>query len=143
MRMAAAYFRCGVVYLHSESITTEGVRIFSPPFVRVDWDDPDVRGKLNKAVASVIDGCREEVPHPTVWNLADPLYRLAGVKSWGAFVSRGCKGLRIEEESNRILLVPQENSKGGFSDCAEPIPCSEAELSDWKSLLEKAFRQCK
>jgi hypothetical protein len=67
------------------------------------------------------------------------------VKSWGQFVADNCKNVRIEKCDDDVYLVPQENygAKGGFSDCAEPILCSESDHADWKSLLTRAFALCK
>jgi len=145
MRIAAVFLRQGVLYLHPESQTTEGAWIAAPPFLRFDWDDLDTSKKLNEAVPEVLAESRQGVPHPTDWNVGHPLYRLAGVKSWRKFVAEGCKSMRIEGRDEGVYVIPQENrgAKGGFVDCAEPILCSEAESSDWRMLLAKAFRLCK
>lgn len=145
MRSIDVFLRRGAIYLHPYSQTTEGAWIAAPPFIRLEWDDHDLRAKLNEAVPRLLGESRRGVPHPAEWNVAEPLYRLAGVKSWREFVAGGCLSLGIEEREDGVYLVPQENrgAKGGFVDYAEPILCSHIELSDWKGLLTKAFALCK
>jgi len=145
MRIAAIFLRCKALYLHAQSQTTEGAWIAAPPFIKFGWDDRDLAAKLGRIVPQVLSESRQGVPHPTKWNLAEPLYQLAGVKSWRQFVAGGCQRVRIEDRDGAVYLVPQENrgAKGGFVDCAEPILCSQTELSDWRMLLTKAFGFCK
>lgn len=145
MKMASVYLRKGILYLHANSQTSVGAWISAPPFLSVGWGDPDVSAKVNGAVSRVLEESRQGVPHPTEWDLGGPLYQLAGVRSWGEFATGDCKLVRVEGRVDGIYVVPQTNCgpRGGFEDCAEPILCSEAELSDWKTLLMKAFALCK
>ncbi len=147
MKIIDVFLRRGIVYLHPMSQTTVGAWIPSPPYLSVSWNEKDSGQRLNKAVAEVLIGSQQGVPHPEDWDTIsrEPLFPLAGVKLWRDFLGAGCKLVAVESRDDGVYLIPQENRgmKGGFVDCAEPILCTPRDLSDWKTLLATAFKLCK
>lgn len=147
MKRASMFLRRGTVYLRPMSQTTVGAWITAPPYLSVSLNDSDAGKKLNLAATRVLAESQKGIPHPDDWDQIslETLYRLAGVKSWREFMGAGCKLVAVEARDDGVYLTPQENRgpKGGFVDCVEPFLCSEAELSDWKTLLMKAFALCK
>ena len=117
MKKATAYKRDERIFLHASSRTVAGVWILTAPVLVVDQNDPV---HLGQAILDVLRASHEGVEHPTSWmGLFDPVLKLAGTGSWGAF-AKAAKCVEIEFGTNRISLIPTKNL--GPRDGFEPLP---------------------
>ena len=99
---AAIYLREARYFVHSYSVTKDGIAIASEPFLRLESTADDQ--SLGAAVKSALDAWRAEVASPPASaKLIAPLLRLAGVKSWRAFM-RGAKYLSVARDGERTSL---------------------------------------
>jgi hypothetical protein len=104
VKRATIYQRQGSFFVHASSRTTEGVWILDNPCLKVEAQASD--DVLGTAIRTALDGSRSGVLHPRVWtSVLDPLLKLAGVRSWGAF-AKVAKCVEIEEEGAAVHLVP-------------------------------------
>jgi hypothetical protein len=107
MKRATIYWRKKQFLIHSSSRTTDGVWIIWSPCLAVPEASDD--SELKQAIRTTLDASRMGVPHPQVWRgLLDPLFALAGVKTWNAF-SNGASCMEVEEVGSRVLLIPMKN----------------------------------
>lgn len=116
MKRATVYKRGESVIVHAMSKTTAGVWILTPPVACVSMADTV---RLSQAVVSALNNSTEDVVHPTSWKgRFDPVLKLAGVKTFSAFI-KTCRCLEVELDAGQITLIPTRNlgSSGGF----EPI----------------------
>jgi hypothetical protein len=96
-KLAMAYQRKGMIFLHASSMTTDGVWILDAPALCVKYGDVPL---LGKQVLAALRGSKENVPHPSreeLGRLFDPVLRLANVKSWGT-LSKSAQCVSIECE---------------------------------------------
>lgn len=125
MQAAGVYRKDDAYYISSSSKTTVGVWIATVPFLKVEANStPSTKGE---AVLQALDASHHGVPHPINWTeLGCPLLKLAGVRSWAAFMKRA-KCLDVEADGEKLRLVPYRNlgPKEGF----EPILDRAVELS--------------
>src|SRR5262245_73072 len=113
MKVATVYQRKGSLYLHASSRTTDGVWMASAPFLCVA--PASSAGEIATAVRQSVACSSEDVPHPSRWDgLLQPLYALAGVKTWSGFVKGAACG-NVEADEDDWCLVPYKNggSRGG------------------------------
>jgi hypothetical protein len=120
------------------------------PYTRDDVDLVDAQdiSAVGAAVASAIASCKSNVPNAPVdhydINRARPLYDLAGVATWAAFV-RGAKCMSATAQANEIRITPTVNlgARGGFGwlndkSLAVPTACTHEELG--RAVIEAATR---
>jgi len=113
-KSAAAYKRKSGFLFHSDSETTDGVWIASPPFISLD--DKTSVIELGETILKVISSSKTNVEHPTDWkSINKNLFDLAGVKSLSSFMNR-IQCCTIEELDGIISVIPNRNlgAKEGF-----------------------------
>jgi hypothetical protein len=113
MQSTAAYRRRDGWYVQSNSKTTVGVYISSPPFLKVPLN-PDA-AELGRAVLAALMGLRTDVPHPTEFANSSPALKLAGVKSWTAF-ERGATHVGLHADDKSLSFCPSRSAgpRSGF-----------------------------
>lgn len=119
MKYAAVYHRDHFFFLHSEAVTIVGLQIASEPSFKVELNDNE---ELKNALLACLDGSISEVPHPKDFsNLFEPISKLSGKKSWGAF-AKGARLVEVRQDANgEITLTPMRNlgPKEGFVPIAD------------------------
>lgn len=114
MKRATVYGKPGFFIVVTSSETTTGLWIEAGPYYRLSADASDE--DLGSCVLSALAASTNDLPHPTDWkNFHKPVWDLAGVKSWGAFV-KGASCVSVEAELDRISLTPSVNhgARDGF-----------------------------
>ena len=143
-KKVAVFQRADRLFVHPYCRTTAGVWIFCMPILSVAPTAPT--SELGSAVLRSFEECKDQVPHPApnaFTTLSEPLYKLAGVRSWNQF-AKTAKHVTIELEGDYASLIPTENQgKNGFgylNDCTVSSPPDEKRIG--AALLE-ALRLCK
>jgi hypothetical protein len=143
MKRAAAYKREMKIYFHSDSKTTAGVWIATAPFVALE--ESDLPPRKGNCLREVLGHSQEGVPHPTRWDLFDPMLKLAGVKSWSKFV-KSTASCSVELEGDQFQFIPYKNlgPSKGYVQIQDRKMVISADASDKELgiLLEKAFEAC-
>jgi len=113
MMSATAYKRGDGIYLHSNSRTTMGLWIATPPFIRIHLDESEhVKGK---AILETLAASGGTVEHPKQdeWNdVFCPMLRLAAVKSERAF-EEGTLRCDLEVDGTQLRIVPCRQIRPG------------------------------
>ena len=109
---AHAYKRPDGFYFSSSSLTTDGVWLASPPYLKLPLDCAPAA--LGDAVIQVIQASRTtpRVPHPDNWDEFErdcPLLQLAGVPSWNAF-EKNAKSCGLQSDGEGIQMSPQRSA---------------------------------
>ena len=108
-------------------MTTDGVWIGSPPLLKLELQSTAIA--IGEAALQALNASQVGVPHPKQdqWKeVAAPLLRLAGVKSWKPFmIDAQC--LSLTSDRDLLKLIPYQNlgQKDGFV----PVPEKTIELS--------------
>jgi hypothetical protein len=133
-----------VLYLHSESKTTDGVWIASGPFLKIT----NSKSVLGEAALTVLQASKTSIPHPKPeeWGgIIAPVLQLAGVKSWSKFV-KDASSADLKVEGDRLKIIPNRNlgHKDGFEPIREkaielPFPCSSHEIG---AAVDEALARC-
>jgi hypothetical protein len=124
MKAATVFKRGDVFYVHSESKTTEGVWIATPPFTEIRAEA--TASAKGDAVRDALDASKESVPHPTSHGgVVDRLLELAGVKSWAVFASNSAC-VTVEFDGEQLRLIPNRNF--GPTGAFEPILANAANV---------------
>jgi hypothetical protein len=112
MKAATIYERGGKMFIHGSSKTTAGVWVLCAPVLQAE--NRDARN-IGQAVRECLASSRLGVPHPkTFTNLFEPVLKLAGVKSFYAFMN-SAKYVGVELEDEVVTLIPTRNGgKDGF-----------------------------
>jgi hypothetical protein len=110
IKKAMVYRRHGNLYLHADSSTNTALWISTAPFLLVRTE---VDRQLGEAVRKALEGSKENLPLPdSTIDLLRPVYELAGVDSWRAFVA-GTVCCRVIEDGQVITVIPSK--KRGMS----------------------------
>lgn len=114
MKSCQVYARGNEFFVVGQARTVPGFWISWPPFTKVPQDAPE----LGALVLAVLDATAYNVPAPNFRTEPSPLtpvYGLAGVKSWRAFV-KGAELVGIELADEQLSLTPMMNmgSREGF-----------------------------
>lgn len=113
-RAATVYWRAGQCYLHSQSLTTDGLWVAHAPFLTVGGED--VVG-LGCAIQECLSASGDAGNRPkSIERLLQPMLQLAGVKSYMRFAkSSRCVGVTTTD-NNSVSLSPTRNggSREGF-----------------------------
>lgn len=145
MKHGTVYKRaCGVCF-HSDSETTAGVWIATPPYLRVSLESE--HAAMGDAVLRVLEGSHQGIEHPTNWDgLFDPLLELANVTSWPTFM-RNSALVSLECEHGALKIVPHLNLglKEGFESIdEEAVEVSiKAGVDEVALALEETFSRCR
>lgn len=111
-KKAMVFRRKDKLFLHADSRTVIGAWISTPPFLSVDVNDTNTT--KGRAMREALDGSTGDVPHPTDFDaLLQPVYELAGVKSWASFV-KGVSCCRLSEEGAVVHVTPWVENAGGL-----------------------------
>lgn len=113
MQSANVYKFRDRVIVCSLSKTTAGVWIVHGTVTVVAASDPTGLGGL---VLDALDGSISGIPHPKVWTgLFDPVLRMAGVKTYSAFMKLASL-VDVRRSESTVVLIPMRNqgSKEGF-----------------------------
>jgi hypothetical protein len=145
-RCANVYERGDRTYVDASSITTGGVWVASPPFIVVD---AAVSAQVGAAVAGALAGSKAGFPHParSGWDkLEEPLYELAGVRTWAQFV-RGSRYCLVEAVGGVLRLIPSINrgARDGFKllrSEAEEVP-EDLNADDLGGRLRATLSKCR
>jgi len=98
--------RSGILYLHSEVGTRDGLYTWWPPFLAVPERTSDAL--LGRLITLALRESKLEGPEPpTPKNTLEigPLHRLANVKSWREF-ERGARHISITRQEESFTLRP-------------------------------------
>ena len=117
-KLAGIFKKTDGWYLASSSQTTAGVWIDSPPSLKLEVNA--TAAAIGEAAIQVIQASKSPVKHPSNWDdLPNPMFELAGVKSWRAF-EKGAKYCTLEVVSERLHITPHRSlgPNRGF----EPVP---------------------
>lgn len=147
MKSATVYKKKDGLYLHSYSPTTVGVRISTPPFIRIRLDD--TAESKSAAVRSVLEAAMARtVPHPAQeeWDgVFAPMLSLAGVKTLTEF-ERDARCCGLESDEGQLRIIPHQklgrkrNYEGLTAETVTlPIASSPDEIAE---ALEEGFRRC-
>ena len=122
MKCGTAYRRSDGWYFHSDSITTVGIGLGTPPHLKLDITAG--QEELGQAVLDALAGSKTGLPHPTPEagdRMFDPMLQLARVKTWAAF-SKNAKNVRFVADSQWLIFEPWQNAgpKRGFVPIAGP-----------------------
>jgi hypothetical protein len=121
MKQATVYAREGRLYVCSASETVLWLWIATPPFLTTDAEETSDEA-LGRLVRQALDASRQGLRQPSVKELetvADPLIRLAGVKSYRTF-EKGAHCLEIHEQEGALTITPTRNAgKDGFIEATE------------------------
>jgi hypothetical protein len=104
LKRARAFERRGVIYLHLSSRTSSWIYMATPPFLAVAQQD---REKLAEAVRTVLAASQSPIDEPPD-DVMDPLYAMAGVRTWAAFM-KGARLLKLAKKGGMIELQPCRN----------------------------------
>jgi len=117
MKCATAYKRSDGWYFQSDSQTTVGVWMATPPFLKLSTAASSTT--LGEAALTVLNASCSSVPHPNQdqWDeIFQPMLELANVRSERQF-STGAKCLGLEADGEWLIINPMLNagSAEGFS----------------------------
>jgi hypothetical protein len=139
-KSASAFRRLGIIYVHSQCRTTEGIWIASDPFLRLEVSASPVA--LGEAVFAALGASQSGVSHPPrECNLFQPMLKLSGTKNWSSFVRNTiCVGI-ASEDAARIEFTPYRNlgPKEGFEPAsteALSLPISSSAVEIGAALLQ-------
>lgn len=144
MKCATVYKRKEYLYFHPRAKTEVGVWIAIPPFhALVSSASPLQKGDI---LRQMLYESREGVEHPTQWgNLSEPLYKLAGVKTWGTF-AKITKCCEVEYEGDEIRFIPHRNlgPKEGFVPIESQVMIANSSLSNEEIglMVDAALEKC-
>lgn len=114
-KSATVYRRKQALYIHPQSLTTDGVWIVTEPVLKLNETASDA--DIGSAVRASLDRSHTNVPHPTNWGeITKILLRGIGVRSWSTFV-QGASCVIIESAGEELSVMPTENqgARGGFA----------------------------
>jgi hypothetical protein len=107
MKRASIFKRKKQFFVHALSETTDGVWMYSEPWLALPESTDD--SQLENAIRVALDGTKMGVPHPAEWaHVLDPLLTLAGVKGWTTFM-RGATCVEIDADGGHLTLLPTTN----------------------------------
>jgi hypothetical protein len=117
MKCATAYKRSDGWYFQSDSQTTVGVWMATPPFLKLSTAASSTA--LGEAALTVLNASCNSVPHPNQdqWDeVFQPMLELANVRSERQF-ERGTKCLGLDTEGEWLTIEPMinEGPTKGFS----------------------------
>lgn len=144
MKCATIYKRKDHLYFHPSARTEMGVWIAIPPFQALEGHaSPLQKGEL---LRQMLHESWEGVEHPKKWgSLLDPLYRLAGVKTWGTF-AKTATCCEVEYEGDNIRFIPHRNlgPKEGFVPIESQVMIAISSLSDEEIglMVDAALEKC-
>lgn len=114
MKKAIVCMRKNGLYLHAQCLTMDGAWIGSEPFLKLELTaSPRAQGE---AVRRVLAGSKTGIPNPTDYRTSTivPLYKLAGVESWSAFLGSS-KSCSVEKDGQVMSFIPYEKRGSGRS----------------------------
>lgn len=147
VKTATAYQKSDVIYVHSDSKSTAGLMVASPPYLKVEAKEPlSARGE---AVLAALHASQEAVPHPRQgdWHLIFlPILQLARAQSLEEF-EKDAVLCSLEAETPEVLRLTPHRKRGrdkGYIPLEReaitvPMTASPAEIG---AALEEAFRRC-
>lgn len=144
MKSVTIYQRKDSLYFHPSSLTEAGIWIATPPFhVLKSHASPLQKGEL---LRQMLNKSREGVEGPEGWeDLLKPLYKLAGVKTWGTF-AKIAKCCLVESEGDEIRFIPQRNlgPREGFTANKNQVIKVSNSLSDEEigTMVETVMTKC-
>lgn len=112
MKSSVIYRRKDGWYIHSESKTSTGAGIASPPYIK----QPATVGafELGSEVFHALQDSGQAVPpYPKDWNAVfAPMLELAGVQTWGQFM-KGAPSLGVQLDDGGIEIISMRNDGRG------------------------------
>lgn len=118
-RAATVYWRAGQCYLHSESMTTDGLWVAHAPFLTVGEEDVV---RLGCAIQECLSASGEPVNRPrSIEELLQPMLQLAGFKSYVRFAKSSKCVAVTTSDNNSVTLSPTRNggSLDGFQQLSQ------------------------
>src|SRR5260221_2028914 len=107
MKSATVYKRSDGWYFHSDSQTTAGVWIATPPFLKRSATESSMA--LGEAALVALNASCASVPHPIQWDgIFQPMFDLANVREWGQFTA-DAKCLGLEADGEWLTINPMLN----------------------------------
>ncbi|GAA4561503.1 hypothetical protein [Planotetraspora kaengkrachanensis] len=124
-RDATVYQRGSVVLVSALARTVTGLLIETDP--RSRFDEPVITNDLGLSVTAALAAFKLDMPHPD-WKADDlpnkPLQKLAGVRSWRAFV-QGTRCIGVHQDPDGTVIIQpykNEGARQGFSPLDELEP---------------------
>lgn len=126
----------GRIYLHPHDWTSVGMSLGCPPFIKIE---PGEAHKLPGTVRDLLQIEPKIVPHPQVFDWPEPVYEIAGCRSWRAFVA-GTLCFHVVSEQGTTELIRTKKDGAGFAHLPDRVPLDEAGglealpslLSEWR-----------
>jgi hypothetical protein len=144
MASATIYQRNDGLYLHSDSRTTAGVLIATPPFLKLHLDASAI--EKGDAVIGALKASQDCLTHPNEWSgIFTPMLQLAGVTNWAAFMKKSLC-VTIDLKRDHITFAPHRNlgPKEGYDPISTKAVQIRAESSPQTvgAALERALSLC-